>query len=278
MKRPVLLSLILAALLPVTALAQQAVFMTTLNGANEPSGGDNDGYGVGLVTISGTTLSFIVTQNNLSAITGTHIHRGAPGVNGNIVIGFQPSGQSAPTYTNGVATGTITGIDQALINEIIANPAGFYLNVHSTERTGGAIRGSLVGFSNVLGAANGVAGSENPSTCTENDTTICLNGGRFRVQASYAAADGSSGAGHAVRLTADTGYFWFFNSANVEMTVKVLNACSIGTSQWVFASGLTNVQVILKVTDTKSGVTKTYTNPNGTSFMPLQDTAAFACP
>jgi hypothetical protein len=276
MKRSVLLSLALAiSLLPLAAFAQQAVFMTTLAGANEPGGGDADGYGVGLVTISGTTLNFIVTANNLSNITGTHIHRGSTSA---IVIPFQPTGQSVPTYTNNVATGTITGIDQSLINEIIANPSAFYLNVHSSEKPGGAIRGSLTGFSNVLGSSIGAAGSENPSTCVENDTTMCVNGGKFRVQATWTTSDGATGAGHAVRLTADTGYFWFFNSSNVEMTVKVLNACSIGTTQWVFASGLTNVQVALKVTDTRSGVTKTYTNPNGTSFMPVQDTAAFSCP
>lgn len=277
MKRSMLLSLALVVLtfLPVAAFGQQAVFMTTLRGANEPDGGDPDGFGVGLVTISGTTLNFIVTQNNLSAITGTHIHRGSTG---GIVIGFQPSGQSAPTYTNGVATGTITGIDQALINEIIANPSAFYLNVHSTEKPGGAIRGSLSGGSSLVGGSNGVAGSENPSTCTDSDTAICLNGGRFRVQTTWSTPDGQNGSGHAVRLSADTGYFWFFNSSNVEMTVKVLNACSIGTTQWVFASGLTNVQVVLKVTDTRSGVTKTYTNPNATAFLPVQDTAAFLCP
>lgn len=248
------------------------------SGANEPDAGDTDGYGVGVVTITGTTVNFLVTQNNLTAITGTHIHRGVPGVNGSVVINFAPSGQSAPTFTNGVATGSVSGVSQSIIDEIVANPSGFYLNVHSTEKTDGAIRGSLTGGAGTLAGGNGVSSTENPSTCTNTDTAICLNNGRFRVETTWTKPNGETGAGHAVRITADTGYFWFFSNTNVEMTVKVLNACSIGTKQWVFASGLTNVQVVMKVTDTASGQTRTYTNPNGTAFLPIQDTSAFACP
>jgi hypothetical protein len=48
---------------------------------------------------------------------------------------------------------------------------------------------------------------------------------------------------------------------------------------WVFAGGLTNVQVEITITDTASGTKKTYMNPQGTAFKPIQDTAAFAtCP
>jgi hypothetical protein len=94
-----------------------------------------------------------------------------------------------------------------------------------------------------------------------------------------APAGGGSGAGHAVPLTGDTGYFWFFNAANVEMVVKVLDGCGLNGRYWVFAGGLTNVRVVTTVTDTRTGAVKTYTNPQGTPFQPLQDTAAFAtCP
>jgi hypothetical protein len=36
--------------------------------------------------------------------------------------------------------------------------------------------------------------------------------------------------------------------------------------------------VVLKVTDTQTGQVKTYVNPQGTAFAPIQDTSAFACP
>jgi len=120
--------------------------------------------------------------------------------------------------------------------------------------------------------------SSTGSACTPNSTTLCLSNGRFRVQTRWATPNGQSGDGNAVSITGDTGYFWFFNSTNVEMVVKVLNACP--SRYWVFAGGLTNVQVTMTVTDTSSGtVSKTYTNPQGTAFQPIQDTNAFAtCP
>src|SRR6266540_2279122 len=58
--------------------------------------------------------------------TAAHIHRGAAGVNGPVVVPF-----TAPA-ANGNASGCVTA-DAALIDEILANPAGFYVNVHTTE-------------------------------------------------------------------------------------------------------------------------------------------------
>lgn len=116
-----------------------------------------------------------------------------------------------------------------------------------------------------------------PSGCTANPTTLCLNNGRFRVQTRWATSNGQSGDGQAVPITGDTGYFWFFNAANVEMVLKVLDACP--SRFWVFAGGLTNVQVTMTVTDTRTGTVKTYNNPQGQAFQPIQDTNAFAtCP
>jgi hypothetical protein len=88
-----------------------------------------------------------------------------------------------------------------------------------------------------------------------------------------------SGNGQAVRLTTDTGYFTFFNANNVEAVIKVINACGFNQRYWVFAGGLTNVNVVITVLDTKNGTVKTYTNPSNTAFQPVQDTSAFAtCP
>jgi len=83
----------------------------------------------------------------------------------------------------------------------------------------------------------------------------------------------------AIPGTSDTGQFWFFSSQNVEMVVKVLNGCGFNQRYWVFAGGLTNVQTVVTVRDTRTGISKTYTNPQGTAFQPVQDTSAFmGCP
>jgi hypothetical protein len=129
-----------------------------------------------------------------------------------------------------------------------------------------------------LGIGFRVSGAALP--CLPDATTLCLHGARFRVEATWQKQDGTSGSGSAVPLTDDAGYFWFFNSANIEIITKVLNGCfEPFNSYWVFAAGLTNVEVTLTVTDTRDGATKTYRNPLGTAFLPIQDTAAFAtCP
>jgi hypothetical protein len=119
---------------------------------------------------------------------------------------------------------------------------------------------------------------DTPAPCTPGPTTLCLNGGRFRVEADWRRVNGDTGLGQAVPLTSDSGYFWFFNSANIELVVKVLNACSVNDHYWVFAGGLTNVEVVLTVTDTNTGAQRVYNNPLGTAFEPLQDTGAFDCP
>lgn len=114
--------------------------------------------------------------------------------------------------------------------------------------------------------------------CAPNATTLCLGNGRFELTGRW-RANGQNGDARPVQLTADSGYFWFFDEDNVEVTVKVLNACSLAPgAYWVFASGMTNVEVELTVLDTLRNTTKTYSNPAGTTFVTKLDTNAFACP
>ena len=118
-----------------------------------------------------------------------------------------------------------------------------------------------------------------PNACSGTDTSLCVSGGRFRIEANWRTPDGRRGVGRAVRLTDDSGYFWFFDAKNIELIAKVLNACSFSSTHWVFAAGLTDVEVELVVTDTNSGAVKRYTNAAGTAFQPIQDTSAFStCP
>jgi hypothetical protein len=76
-----------------------------------------------------------VRQIKLPA-TGAHIHEGGPGVAGGVVVPL-----TAPDAT-GMASGCAHA-DAGLIGRIGANPGGFYVNVHTTDHPGGAIRGQL---------------------------------------------------------------------------------------------------------------------------------------
>lgn len=129
---------------------------------------------------------------------------------------------------------------------------------------------------------NGAPNVYNPSAAAdlfaEASNSLFLNNGRFEVTATWTTSGGQTGQGQPVSLTADTGYFWFFGSSNVELVVKVLDGCGLSSHFWVFAGGLTDVNVVLTVRDTRTGAVRRYTNPQGTAFQPIQDTSAFTCP
>src|SRR4029079_12297994 len=59
--------------------------------------------------------------------------------------------------------------------------------------------------------------------CVPGAQRLCLNGGRFAVEARWKDFQGHTGAGTAAGLTGDTGYFWFFAPTNVEVVLKVLD-------------------------------------------------------
>ncbi|MCP3957972.1 MAG: hypothetical protein GY719_08980 [bacterium] len=113
--------------------------------------------------------------------------------------------------------------------------------------------------------------------CLPGNTVLCLNDGRFRVEATWTTPLGEEGPARAVEETVDTGLFWFFDAANIELVVKVLDACDTEFETfWVFAGGLTDVGVTLTVTDMEVDETVTYENPLGRVFETITDTAAFA--
>ncbi len=119
----------------------------------------------------------------------------------------------------------------------------------------------------------------NTGPCVADADTMCFNGGRFRVEMIWQFPNGQSGTGKVVPLTDNSGAFYFLNASNLEMLIKVLNACSIGNRFWVFFAATTNVQFTVTVTDTQTGNVKSYFNPQGTAALPVQDTNAFAtCP
>ena len=150
---------------------------------------------------------------------------------------------------------------------------------------GGAIRAfALFGFRKI-GNGGSLVGNvdevvfepSGANLCYSSDDQLCL-GARFRVTTLW-TSDSGNGSGHALQLTSDTGTFWFFGPANLEMLVKVLDACGANGRKWVFEGGLTNVNVEATVTDLQTGIQKVYTNPLHTAFAPVQDTSAFStCP
>lgn len=102
-----------------------------------------------------------------------------------------------------------------------------------------------------------------------------LLGGRFQVDMSWKSAV-DDGVARPIRLTDNTGTFYYLNPANYEVMLKVINGCALNGRYWVFVAGLTNVGLEITVTDTLTDTVQVYENPLGTAFAPVQDTNAFA--
>ena len=113
------------------------------------------------------------------------------------------------------------------------------------------------------------------SACVPDAETLCLAGRRFRVTVDWRTPDGGSGSGKVDRVSDHTGLVWFFAEGNKEILVKVLDACRPFDRFWVFFAATTNVDFTLTVTDTRTGLTKQYTNVAGDAAEPVQDTLTF---
>jgi choice-of-anchor B domain-containing protein len=97
-------------------------------------------------------------------------------------------------------------------------------------------------------------------TCKTSPNRLCLLNRRFAVELTWRDR-GASGAGKATRVTDAAGSFGFRNPATAEVAVK---AVEVGDTIRIVWGSLTNAAYSINVTDTRSGETKTYTNPAGT--------------
>ena len=101
--------------------------------------------------------------------------------------------------------------------------------------------------------------------------------GRFNVEVTWYDFAGGTGFGTPVKFDVRSGRFWFFHADNPELVVKFIDACAPFGRWWFFASGLTNVGVEIRVTDSGLLQEKIYSNPTGQPFQPILDTDGFLC-
>ncbi len=127
---------------PTTALTPDTggvLLHSSLLGTNEVPPADLDGTGTADIRLQAgeARLCFKLTATNiLLPAIAAHVHIGAAGVNGPIVVPLTPPGAT------GISEGCV-GASRVLVGQILANPAGYYVNVHTTDFPNGAIRGQL---------------------------------------------------------------------------------------------------------------------------------------
>jgi hypothetical protein len=124
-----------------------ATFVVVLSAENEvpgcPAGEEGGAGGSAILLIDEDTgeITYRVVARRLpgtiAGSPGAHIHVGAAGEMGPVVQALELTGREGGL----VATGTAT--NPALAEAIVADPANYYVNVHTTVCPAGAIRGQL---------------------------------------------------------------------------------------------------------------------------------------
>jgi CHRD domain len=140
--------------------ASSVRLMATLLPSNEVppiTGSEASGTGTAALTfnltkdsssnITAATLDVTVSATGFppgTSLTASHIHGGAAGVNGGVLVSFGLAAGEV-SFANGSGSFTKRGVsltvDQA--NSIMTNPAAFYVNIHTADNPGGVARGQL---------------------------------------------------------------------------------------------------------------------------------------
>lgn len=147
--RLALVTTLLAALLLSLALAGSVLaggkpLVATLLPGNEPgTGGDPNPAAMGSFSMTlnygHRTVCYWLSWANLTGpATAAHIHLAPAGVVGPVRIPL-----TVTASETGSTSGCIEGIDPVILKGIIQDPAGWYVNVHTALRAGGAVRGQL---------------------------------------------------------------------------------------------------------------------------------------
>jgi hypothetical protein len=142
-------ALLILALATSAVLAVNTKFSVNLKGENEPSGtGDLDATGQAHLELfpDTDTVCYTLKWTKVDGtVTGAHIHVGPAGVDGGIVITLFGGPLGTPTAFPGehFTTSGCVAADGATIDAILADPANYYVNVHTGTDFHGVIRGQL---------------------------------------------------------------------------------------------------------------------------------------
>jgi len=121
-----------------TSLSHGRLLATSLSGAEEVPANASTGRGFAVVKVDArkARVCYAVAVTRLSStVVASHIHKALKGVNGPIVVNFDPP-------VDGFSAACVA-VDPALATDIAANPSGYYVNVHTETVRSGEVRGQL---------------------------------------------------------------------------------------------------------------------------------------
>ncbi len=125
----------------LAATLQAQTLTVTLSGQKVVGGGEANASGFATLEFQGTTLNYTILLNGVSQPSGAALYSGYPGQAGTKEVELNPS------FVGNLATGSLPSLPEAKVAAMLANPAGFYLQVASASKPAGAVRGQLQGES-----------------------------------------------------------------------------------------------------------------------------------
>ena len=112
-----------------------------MTGADEfPGPGVKDGIGSFVINIAGTKGCYDLKATLGEKPLKAHIHSGVKGASGPVLVDLMPifePGESA------FEAKSCVDLPADTVTKLLANPSGFYVNVHTDAHPDGAIRGQL---------------------------------------------------------------------------------------------------------------------------------------
>lgn len=152
MKWFLLLVLLVASVGVATADHLQTRFRADLSGSQEvpPVNTDAHGEAVFHLTEDGDELLYVLQARNIENVAAAHIHTGAVGVNGGVIVtlcggpGVAPpcGGPDGRLHVTGSLTETLSGDDLSVLLDAMRS-GDTYVNVHTAVNPGGEIRGQI---------------------------------------------------------------------------------------------------------------------------------------
>jgi len=142
----VTLALAFAAAVGATNPGNRA-YVAKLSSANEVPALSTGATGTALIKINTQKqeLCWLIHAKGLSSTaTAAHIHAGTARATGGIVVTLSaPSGSKKNATSKGCVKAGSGDLTLAELSQILANPKGFYVNVHTATYGNGEVRGQL---------------------------------------------------------------------------------------------------------------------------------------
>jgi hypothetical protein len=149
---PIFLFLAIGMVFSIAASHVQTRFRAHLTGNQEvpPVATDAEGRVSFSLNNAGTELTYKLQVQNIAGVFGAHIHAGAPGVNGPVLVTLCGVPGTAPACSgpDGVlhVQGTITQMNDGQPLGVLLDAmrsGNTYVNVHTPDAPGGEVRGQI---------------------------------------------------------------------------------------------------------------------------------------